>query len=357
MKTKSIIASILFADLKGSSKIKDDTLKQIITEKIENIKGKILNSENHFFYKSMGDGVLICCYDYIDMAEIALNIRDEIKNTNWKRLGFQENLSVRIGVHLSRINVKEENNIILDVFGTGIDLAARIEPIAEENSVYCSRKFYDFLFEQESSHFNAVSLGIIPLAKDFGDFEIFKLYWNHENSIEPETNNFQFHFPQTSMDFAEIPIPRVKMEFTDEQKDAFISNSYSEIKKYFKTALSVLNEKLPDVEVSFIESLDDKFACKIFFKGNLKCKCKIWLRDRFTTFTPLKSICYSENYVDLSNDNKFNQWVTVDYNNEHVFLNISNMGKFNNRIGFTYTEINSKKAAEVLWLSFIQPFE
>jgi len=129
MKIKSVIASILFADLKGSAKIKNDSLKAIIAEKFDFYKNEYLKDDNHFFYKGLGDGALICSFDYIDLAEIALKIRDDILTTNWKKLGFEENISIRIGIHLSKINIKYENGIIADVFGSGVDTAARIEPI------------------------------------------------------------------------------------------------------------------------------------------------------------------------------------------------------------------------------------
>ncbi|MFH0733194.1 MAG: adenylate/guanylate cyclase domain-containing protein [bacterium] len=357
MKTKSVIASILFADIKGSSKVKNDTLKEIIADKFDSIKLHLLNDSNHFFYKSMGDGVLICSYDYVDMADIALKIRDDIKSTNWKKLGFETNLPIRIGIHLQKISLKEEKGFVFDVFGSGVDTAARIEPITEENGVYCSRAFYNFLFQEETNHFKAVPLGMLPLAKDYGEMELYKLLWNHESGNEGEVNKYELIFSGTTMDFAEIPIPKLKVEFTPEQKNSFVTNSFNDIQRYFKTALMVFNDKVPNVEVSFIESLDEKFACKIFYKGQLKCKCKIWVRDRFSPFTNFRSIAYSENYQEMTNDNRFNQWITVDDNTEHVFLNISNMGKFNNRVGFTYNQINSKKAAEVLWITFIRPFE
>jgi class 3 adenylate cyclase len=357
MKIKSVIASILFADLKGSAKIKNDSLKAIIAEKFDFYKNEYLKDDNHFFYKGLGDGALICSFDYIDLAEIALKIRDDILTTNWKKLGFEENISIRIGIHLSKINIKYENGIIADVFGSGVDTAARIEPIVEENCIFISRKFYDFLSEENLPDIKTIPLGILPLAKNYGDLELFKLCRANESDTFDNQLIFDFMSLSHTPSDAEIPIPKLKVEFTAEEKNSFIDNSFLDIKKYFKTAINVLKEKIPDAEVSFIEGVDNKFACKVFYKNELKCKCKIWLRDKFTAFTPFKSICYSDNYIDMATDNKFNLWITVDDNGDHVFLNISSMGKFNNREGFLTTNINSKKAAETFWLNFIKPLQ
>jgi class 3 adenylate cyclase len=357
MKIKSAIASILFADLKGSAKVKNDKLKAILTEKFETFKNSFLNEDNHFFYKGLGDGALICSFDHTDLAEIALKIRDNIKSTDWIKLGFEENLAIRIGIHLAKINIKQENSTIKEVFGSGVDTAARIEPIAEENSIFISRRFYDFLMDDNSTTFKAIPLGILPLAKNYGDLELFKLNWFNDSEQSDNSIILDFMSLSHTPSDAEIPIPKLKVEFTTEQKNSFVASSFLDIKKYFKTAIHVLKDKIPEAEVSFIEGVDDKFACKVFYKNELKCKCKIWLRDKFTAFTPYKSICYSDSYLDMATDNKFNYWVTVDDNGDHVFLNISSMGKFNNREGFLTTNINSKKAAETFWLSFIKPFQ
>ncbi len=357
MKIKSVIASILFADLVNSTKVKDDKLKAIITEKFEYFKANLLNETNHFFYKGLGDGALICSFDHSDLADIALKIRDNIKFTDWLKLGFSQNISVRIGVHLAKINIKQDSDIITDVFGFGVDTAARIEPVAEENSVYISKKFYDFLFEDKPTLYNAIPLGLIALPKNFGSLELYKLDWS--NNIEQLEFSYDFNIdniPHNAL-LEEIPIPKIKTVFTEEQKNNLIETTFLEIKKYFKVGLNVLKSKVPNVEISFIEGTDNKFACKVFYKDELKCKCKIWLRDKFTAFTAYKSICYSDNYIDIATDNKFTLWVTVDDNTEHIFLNISSMGKFNNREGFLNTNINGKNAAEILWLNFIKPFQ
>ena len=357
MKIKSVIASVLFADLKGSSKVKNDELKAILSEKFEKYKTSFLNEENHFFYKGLGDGALICSFDHFDLADISLKIRDDIKTTNWKKLGFEENIAIRIGIHLTKINIKQDRGAITDVFGSGVDTAARIEPIVDENCIFVSRRFYDFLNDEDSNTFKAIPLGILPLAKNYGDLELFKLSRFDESETSDNSMIFDFMSLSHTPSDAEIPIPKLKVEFSPEQKNNFVAASFLDIKKYFKTAIHVLKEKIPDAEVSFIEGVDDKFACKVFYKNELKCKCKIWMRDKFTAFTPYKSICYSDNYLDMATDNKFNLWTTVDDNGDHVFLNISSMGKFNNREGFLTTNVNSKKAAETFWLSFIKPFQ
>lgn len=83
---KDQIVSILFSDLKGFSKIKDDNLKAKLVQTIENdVKNHILKQDNHFFRNTWGDAFFICSYNPVDLAEIALKMRDEIKNKNWKR--------------------------------------------------------------------------------------------------------------------------------------------------------------------------------------------------------------------------------------------------------------------------------
>ncbi len=138
MQDKNQIVSILFSDIEGFSKIQDDHLILEIDNINDEIKNYILNDKNHFYHNTWGDAFFICSYDPVDMANIALDIRDKFKNTNWKRLGFQENLKIRIGLHTEKVNIIFDNNKIKNVTGYHITSAARIEPIVEPNHIYCS---------------------------------------------------------------------------------------------------------------------------------------------------------------------------------------------------------------------------
>jgi len=84
---QEIIASVLFADVKGYSKLKNDRDKaKLLTSIRRVVKKHILSAENHFFTNTWGDGFIICSYRPVDAAEIALRMRDTVRTTDWQSL-------------------------------------------------------------------------------------------------------------------------------------------------------------------------------------------------------------------------------------------------------------------------------
>ena len=76
---KDQTVSILFSDLKGFSKIKDDNLKAKLVQNLTDVKNHILNQDNNFFCNTWGDAFFICSYNPLDLAEIALKMKLETK--------------------------------------------------------------------------------------------------------------------------------------------------------------------------------------------------------------------------------------------------------------------------------------
>jgi len=179
MYQKEQVVSILFSDLEGYSKIKNDSLKLKLVKFLENdIIKKVLTKDNHLFYNSWGDAFFICSSNPLDLAEIALQIRDKIKNKDWKRFDFQFDIAIRIGLHIQNVKVSFKNNgQINNIIGKGIDTTARIEPITEPNQVYCSDVFYNHINLEETHKIEGNFIGEKELAKHFGLMKIYKLDW------------------------------------------------------------------------------------------------------------------------------------------------------------------------------------
>ncbi len=181
MKTKT---ALLFSDLKGFSSITDIKLRARIVAFNNNLLKQVLSSENSFYHNTWGDAFFICSEDSYDLAEIALKIRDAVKNSNWKKEGFPNELAVRIGLHIETISrTIDKRGKVTDVFGTGIDLTARIEPIVDPNEVFCSKEFRDHLLSNNyDSKIDAISIGSRQLAKNYAEKALFKLEWRGAES-------------------------------------------------------------------------------------------------------------------------------------------------------------------------------
>src|ERR671923_2696332 len=91
------LVSMLFSDLKGFSKIKNDDLKEKLQVFLKReIQDRLLDSTNHFYFNTWGDAFYICSENPVRLAELALQIRDKVRNNDWIRFGLSEDLEIRI---------------------------------------------------------------------------------------------------------------------------------------------------------------------------------------------------------------------------------------------------------------------
>lgn len=116
----------------------------------------------------------------IDIAELALNMRDEFRNTNWERRGFHSQLEIRIGLDLQLVTLDEDESGQTDGTSRGLDHAARIEPVAEPNEIFCSEIFWLGLSSEDPKNIIAECLGPITLAKNAGTEILYHLRWTRE---------------------------------------------------------------------------------------------------------------------------------------------------------------------------------
>ena len=340
------VVSILFSDIKGYSKITDDHLKGVVNKEFVKIQQKILTENNHFYKNTWGDALLVCSYDYFDLANISLNLRDEFKKTNWRRLGLPE-LAIRVGVHTQRITLIEENNKVIDIVGSGVDTTARIEPIVEANKVFASNLFCEHLKDEEHLNIQIIPLGKKQLAKDYKEMELFELIWNYEE--QSIINN------QKSENSFDIPMPKIKKEFSDIEQNEFLVFSFSEILNYFKEAATVLEKKYPTIKINIEDISVSKFTCKLYVDSNEKYKCKIWFNTNNNSFGFSNQISYAENFYNIDDDSSMNDWLGINNDGYELYFSQSNMyfGNINSKLK-EKEKWTSHDSAQYLWLRFTE---
>ena len=340
MKEENRIISILFSDIQGYSKIKKDNLYTKILSFNQKIIHDFLNDDNHIYVNTWGDAFFICSNDPADLAEIALQIRDRFKNTNWIKLGFDQNLSVRIGLHTAKVKLIIDGDIVKDVIGHGITSTARIEPIVEPNQIYCSDVFNKHLLMDEELNYKTIRIGIHKLAKQFGEMELFKLV------REYETDSDQLYDKSSKIIKNNL---RINKGVTDKQKDDFLYYSFRIIFDYFDRTLKELENENPEIETKFVKVTEEKIKCMIYLSGELKSNCKIWISSE--PFS--KSILYSEN---LSfNDNSFNESLSVSHDGNEIYIEALMGMQFGYDSQHKFADPYG--AAEYLFKRFIQSLE
>jgi class 3 adenylate cyclase/pimeloyl-ACP methyl ester carboxylesterase len=139
------LAAILAADAVGYSRMmRDDESgalallhkhrSEVIDPGIEKHRGRIV--------KLMGDGLLAEFSSVVEAVDCAAEIQRAMAARNAGSQGPRQ-MAFRIGVHLGDIIVEGD-----DIYGDGVNIAARLEGIAEHGGVCISRQAYDHVQKQ-----------------------------------------------------------------------------------------------------------------------------------------------------------------------------------------------------------------
>jgi TolB-like protein/class 3 adenylate cyclase/Flp pilus assembly protein TadD len=138
-RAKRKLSGILSADAVGYSRLmREDEVATVATLKghrevmaslIDKYRGRVVDSP--------GDNILAEFGSVVDAVECAVEIQKELKKKNE---GFPDNrrMDFRIGIHLGDVLEEEER-----IYGDGVNIAARIEGIAESGGICISRTTYD----------------------------------------------------------------------------------------------------------------------------------------------------------------------------------------------------------------------
>jgi len=138
-KFKRKLAAILSADVKGYSRLMGEdeegtirmlnTYMGVITDVTQQHRGRVVATG--------GDSVLAEFASVVDAVRCAVGVQEELKDRN-RELPEEKRMEFRIGVNLGDV-VEEGDNIL----GDGVNVAARVESLAEAGGICISGTAYD----------------------------------------------------------------------------------------------------------------------------------------------------------------------------------------------------------------------
>ncbi len=134
------LAAILAADAVGYSRLmrqdEPGTLALLQRHRAEVINPAIAKHRGRTL-KLMGDGLLAEFSSVVEAVDCAAEIQRAMAARNGGSQG-QRQMAFRIGVHLGDVIADDD-----DLYGDGINIAARLEGIAEGGGICISRHAYD----------------------------------------------------------------------------------------------------------------------------------------------------------------------------------------------------------------------
>src|SRR6266478_2681378 len=136
------LAAIFAADVAGYSRLvgadEEGTLARLSSHRRELIEPKIAEHQGRLV-KIMGDGVLAEFASPVKAVRCAIDVQHGMAKRN-ADIPEGARIEFRIGINLGDVVVEDD-----DIYGDGVNVAARLENIAEPGAVYISRAVRDFV--------------------------------------------------------------------------------------------------------------------------------------------------------------------------------------------------------------------
>jgi FixJ family two-component response regulator/class 3 adenylate cyclase len=134
------LAAILAADVAGYSRLmgrnEEGTLERLMAHRRALVDPKI--AEHHGrIVKTTGDGLLVEFPSVVDGVRCAVEMQRGMAERN-SDIPIGERLEFRVGINLSDVIVEGD-----DIYGDGVNVAARVEALADAGGVFVSNAVYD----------------------------------------------------------------------------------------------------------------------------------------------------------------------------------------------------------------------
>jgi adenylate cyclase len=133
------LAAILAADVAGYShivEVNDEASTATLRSYVAVVEEAVLTHRGRVFSRS-GDGLVAEFPSIVEAIRCAVEIQHEVSDRN-EAVSDDRRMQFRIGVNLGDV-IAEEN----DLYGTGVNVAARLEQLAEPGGVCISQTVYD----------------------------------------------------------------------------------------------------------------------------------------------------------------------------------------------------------------------
>ena len=159
----------MFTDMVGFSRVTqiNPLLARELNEQHQKIIRSYLSKYEGIEKQTTGDGFFAEFKSAIEAMNCAVEIQQAIHDRNLTR-SSENQIFIRIGLHLGDIFEKEG-----EIFGDSVNIAARLEPLAESSGICLSKSFFE-LVKSNWAENRFSSKGFFELKNIKGSIELFK---------------------------------------------------------------------------------------------------------------------------------------------------------------------------------------
>ncbi|MDP9326671.1 MAG: adenylate/guanylate cyclase domain-containing protein, partial [Actinomycetota bacterium] len=175
--TGRVVRAILFADVKGFSKLTDEQLPSF-AEHVLGAMAEVLDrhADAVSYRNTWGDAVYAVLTDVVSAAACALEMQEAMGAIDLDACGLPGRLALRLGAHVGPVfSIVDPVLGKPSYMGSHVSRTARIEPVTPPGAVFATEAFAAAL-ELEHSRFGFDYVGHIPAAKDFGRLRMYRLH-------------------------------------------------------------------------------------------------------------------------------------------------------------------------------------
>ena len=163
------LAAIMFTDMVGYTALgqRDESLSLALVEKQRGLVRPILARFGGREVKTIGDAFLVEFQSALDAVRCSYEIQRAVREFNVP-IPVEKRLHLRIGIHVG--DVVESQG---DISGDAVNVASRIEPLAEDGGVCITRQVYDHVHNKFELPLE--SMGPRPLKNVSAPVEVFRM--------------------------------------------------------------------------------------------------------------------------------------------------------------------------------------
>ena len=171
MSTKNTkkLAAIMFTHLVEYDEYKEDEKLSVeLLKEHDKVLSKVIEKYNGRIVKHMDNKIFGEFVSATDAVRCSINIHNTLKKVNSQNPDtFQMN--VRIGIHMGEVYEKKG-----DLFGEGVNLAARIEPLAKYGGTVTTQAVYNSIRSEKDIHVRDMGRVLLKNIKE--PERVFKIY-------------------------------------------------------------------------------------------------------------------------------------------------------------------------------------